>query len=534
MARIAVDAPAAAAQARHQDQVGRHRAAHRRRRRPVAERATGDCSPITSRQIVRTIYFYNDLFLYDRVTHEQRRLTEGARARNPALSPDGTLVAFEMTGNSSRGLGLLRPTTRCRAAAAPSRRSSPSPTWSTPTRRAGRPTARPSRSRGGAAAASATSISSTSPRAPHPDHQRSRLRPRAALLARRQVALLRQRSHRRLQPLRLRIRHQEALPGDQRRQRRLRSGHLARRQDGRVRRLPRATATISRSRRSIRSSWREADAAAARSPRRRRRRPRSRRGRRTGTTRSARSIRSPGSPTPSPTATARSSASSSPAPTSSGATPGACSSASAPAAPTTCSSRPTTPTRACGPSLNMGVGHSLERRGGLVINGNDIGWDADIWSVGTSIDLPMLRHIVESSDLIFSYDYAWTRNKTPIAGPAIDPSAPMPRAAPRPASTAGFGATWVYSSDAPLPVLDLDGVGALRLALARRRGARLRLDARRVLGVVALQRVGADAVGQPLAAQSRAVRSTTPAASPAAMRGTTTTSSSAAIRSRTC
>ncbi len=58
--------------------------------------------------IVRTIYVFNDLYLYDRVTHTRRRLTEGARAWNPALSPDGTHVAFEMTGNSSRGLGLMR------------------------------------------------------------------------------------------------------------------------------------------------------------------------------------------------------------------------------------------------------------------------------------------------------------------------------------------------------------------------------------------------------------------------------------------
>ena len=59
-------------------------------------------------QIVRTLYAYNDLFVYDRTTHKKRRLTEGARAWNPALSPDGAWVAFEMTGNSSRGLGLMR------------------------------------------------------------------------------------------------------------------------------------------------------------------------------------------------------------------------------------------------------------------------------------------------------------------------------------------------------------------------------------------------------------------------------------------
>jgi hypothetical protein len=97
------------------------------------------------------------------------------------------------------------------------------------------------------------------------------------------------------------------------------------------------------------------------------------------------------------------------------------------------------------PSLNMGIAHALTRRGGLVINGEDIGWDADVWSAGTSIDLPILRHIIQSADLVFSYDYAWTKNKTPIVGPAIDPSAPIP-VLPETGSTAGFGATFVYSA----------------------------------------------------------------------------------------
>src|SRR6185312_3881762 len=97
------------------------------------------------------------------------------------------------------------------------------------------------------------------------------------------------------------------------------------------------------------------------------------------------------------------------------------------------------------PSMNMGISHALERRGGLVLNGTDIGWDADVWSFGTSIDLPLRRHIVDLSDLVFSYDYAWTRNKSPIPSQVIDPSAPIP-ILPETGSTAGFAATWVYSS----------------------------------------------------------------------------------------
>ncbi|HXU68121.1 MAG TPA: DPP IV N-terminal domain-containing protein [Polyangia bacterium] len=97
------------------------------------------------------------------------------------------------------------------------------------------------------------------------------------------------------------------------------------------------------------------------------------------------------------------------------------------------------------PSLNMGVSHALERRGGLVINGQELGWDADLWSAGTSVDLPILRHIVDSSDLVFSYDYSWTTNKTAVPSQVIDPSAPVP-VLPETGSTAGFGATWTYAS----------------------------------------------------------------------------------------
>jgi hypothetical protein len=97
------------------------------------------------------------------------------------------------------------------------------------------------------------------------------------------------------------------------------------------------------------------------------------------------------------------------------------------------------------PSMNLGVSHALERRGGLVINGKDVGWDADIWSAGTSIDLPILRHIVASSDLSFSYDYSWTTNRTAVPSQVLDPSAPVLQL-PEVGSTAGFGASWSYSS----------------------------------------------------------------------------------------
>lgn len=97
------------------------------------------------------------------------------------------------------------------------------------------------------------------------------------------------------------------------------------------------------------------------------------------------------------------------------------------------------------PSLNMGVSHSLDKRGGLVINGTDLGWAADVWSFGTSVDLPIVRQLIDTSDLVFSYDYAWTRNASPSPAARIDPSAPIPQF-PETGSTAGFAATWSYSA----------------------------------------------------------------------------------------
>jgi hypothetical protein len=95
------------------------------------------------------------------------------------------------------------------------------------------------------------------------------------------------------------------------------------------------------------------------------------------------------------------------------------------------------------PSLNMGVARSLQRRSGFVLNGKDIGWDADIWSLGTSISLPIYRGVVASSDLSFSYDWSNTRSETPPPRP--DPSALLPQLPPT-GSVAGFGANWSYIS----------------------------------------------------------------------------------------
>jgi hypothetical protein len=96
------------------------------------------------------------------------------------------------------------------------------------------------------------------------------------------------------------------------------------------------------------------------------------------------------------------------------------------------------------PSMTFGVGHALTRKGGLVINGRDIGYDEDSWTFGTGIGLPIYRRLIDSSDLYFSYSAAFLRNvsKPP---PVIDPSAPPPQF-PETGRLAGFGVSWAYTN----------------------------------------------------------------------------------------
>src|SRR5262249_8408771 len=93
------------------------------------------------------------------------------------------------------------------------------------------------------------------------------------------------------------------------------------------------------------------------------------------------------------------------------------------------------------PSLQMGVGHSLTRRGGLVIDGNDIGYDEDAWTFGTSVTLPVVRHIIENSDLTFSYNLAYLRNVSKVPPP--DPSALLPKF-PETGRISGFAMSWSW------------------------------------------------------------------------------------------
>lgn len=57
--------------------------------------------------IYRSSYSYQDLYLWDRSSDRLIRLTHGARARDPAVSPDQRYVAFSQNGNSSYELAVM-------------------------------------------------------------------------------------------------------------------------------------------------------------------------------------------------------------------------------------------------------------------------------------------------------------------------------------------------------------------------------------------------------------------------------------------
>ena len=95
------------------------------------------------------------------------------------------------------------------------------------------------------------------------------------------------------------------------------------------------------------------------------------------------------------------------------------------------------------PAFSGGVSHALTRRGGLVINGQDIGYDEDDWTWGVGTSLPLLRRLVETSDVYLSYSMTWARNLTPI--PAPDPSALVP-VYPHVGRSAGLALGWSFQN----------------------------------------------------------------------------------------
>jgi len=94
------------------------------------------------------------------------------------------------------------------------------------------------------------------------------------------------------------------------------------------------------------------------------------------------------------------------------------------------------------PSLTMGAARSLGRRGGLRVNGVEIGYDEEAWSTGTSVGLPILRRRAQSADLGVSYSLSYTRSLT--RPPEPDPTQLAPHY-PDTGRTAGLAVGFSYS-----------------------------------------------------------------------------------------
>lgn len=95
------------------------------------------------------------------------------------------------------------------------------------------------------------------------------------------------------------------------------------------------------------------------------------------------------------------------------------------------------------PAFNFGVSRSLSRRGGLIINGSERGYDQEDWSFGAGVSLPILRQIVTSSTINLSYSFNSARNLSPK--PLLDPSDLSP-IFPNVGRSAGFGISWRFNN----------------------------------------------------------------------------------------
>lgn len=95
------------------------------------------------------------------------------------------------------------------------------------------------------------------------------------------------------------------------------------------------------------------------------------------------------------------------------------------------------------PDLHVGVGRVLQPRGGLFLNGVERAYDEESWSAGVSIGLPLVRKTVENLSMSLSYSFNFTRIDSKL--PAPDPNQISPRY-PEVGRQAGFGLSIGYSN----------------------------------------------------------------------------------------
>jgi WD40 repeat protein len=85
------------------------------------------------------------------------------------------------------------------------------------------------------------------------------------------------------------------------------------------------------------------------------------------------------------------------------------------------------------PSVGFSMGHSTQLSGGLILDGKNVTYSSEAWAVNGSMGIPLLRSPDTSSDLVLGYNMYWLR----------DTDGPIPQdpnsAVPRPPITGRFG-----------------------------------------------------------------------------------------------
>ncbi len=142
------------------------------------------------------------------------------------------------------------------------------------------------------------------------------------------------------------------------------------------------------------------------------------------------------------------------------------------------------------PSMSMGVGHSLARRGGLVVDGTDIGYDEDTWTFGTAIGLPLLtprgreRRFVVLLQPQLSAKFHENPGARSFSGHHATGDRPFERR----------GVELGLFQRAPFPIFNQPRIGTLCIGVARSGRALSGLQLRRLGAVVAMERVHSHAV----------------------------------------
>lgn len=70
--------------------------------------------------------------------------------------------------------------------------------------------------------------------------------------------------------------------------------------------------------------------------------------------------------------------------------------------------------------INLDVSRSLYPRNGLRLNGRNRAYDEESWQTGLSTDLPLLRDVARSATMYLAYNFTYWRNRSPAPIPGPD------------------------------------------------------------------------------------------------------------------